>query len=127
MPIVSVNKSPNPHEMRRNDTLPAYSVQVYDEYGEPVDLGTPTEVKFSMASLDGTIKFTDTSNGTVGVGDDGATKNKMTYAWQATDTDTSGRYLAQFQLTYAGGAQRTFPASDKVKMEVVLTDDQDAA
>jgi hypothetical protein len=127
MPVVSVNKSPNPHEMRRNDTLPAYAVQVYDEYGEPVDLGTPTEVKFTLAAKDGTVKFTNTTDGDVVVGDDGSTKNKMTYAWQATDADASGRYLAQFQLTYSGGAKRTFPASDKVKMEVLITDDMDAA
>lgn len=127
MPIVSVNKSPNPHEMRRNDTLPVYSVQVFDEYGEPVELGVPTEIKFSMAPPDGTVKFTDTTNNTVVVGDDGSTKNKMTHTWTGTETNTTGRFLAQFQLTYSGGNKRTFPATDKVKLEVLISDDQDAA
>ena len=64
--------------------------------------------------------------GSVIVGEDGTTLNRMRYEWAAGDTDTPGEYEAEFELTFPGGLKRTFPASEKQALIVLVHDDIDA-
>lgn len=125
MTDVQINKSPDAFHIRRNDRLPAYLVDVYDEFGEQVDLSASTSVVFSMRAQDGTLKV-DRVAASVVAGPDGSTLSRLQYSWGATDTDTGGRYLGEFELTFPGPLLRTFPASRNTKLVVHVNDDIDA-
>jgi hypothetical protein len=45
----------------------------------------------------------------------------VVYAWQARDTDTPGRYEAEFRVTYLDGTVETFPNLGFI--EVFVTED----
>lgn len=122
---VGIPNVPEEFPLRRNDTLPPYQVDVLDEDGLPVDLSANLGVLFTMVAADGVAKI-DRVAGTLVVGSDGSTVNRLRYDWIAGDTDTSGRYLAEFEVSFAGGLKRTFPASRRQKLVVVIGDDLDA-
>lgn len=42
----------------------------------------------------------------------------VSYAWTGTDTDTAGEYDAEFEVTYAGGEQETFPSDSYLRIRV---------
>lgn len=125
MANVQVNRSPEPFEIRRNDTLPPFQVDLYDESGDPIDLSAASSVVFTMRADDQTLKI-DRVAASVVVGADGSTQHRLQYDWVTGDTDTNGRYAAEFEVSFAGGAKRTFPASRKAKLEVVVHGDVDA-
>lgn len=87
-------------EIKQNDREPPLDYVFTDADGQPVDL-TGKAVVFIMApEPGGTVKvnrqaatITDATNGLV------------QYPWGATDTDTSGRYLAEFEATGSGKKQ----------------------
>jgi len=128
MAVVRISDRPEVFHLRRNDRLPAYEVDVFDaDTGSPVGLGGQTAIVFTLRAKDGTLKLNRVV-ATLIVGSDAVTLNRMRYAWAAGDTDTSGRYLAEFELSYGAPAQkRTFPADpDNQKLEILIHDDLDA-
>lgn len=106
--------------LKRNDTSPAIKSQLVNDDGEPIDLSSnglqPADsVDFHMIADDGTVTvdapatFDDKANGIV------------SYSWQTGDTDTTGTYDAEFEVTYQSGAIETFPNSSDIL--VVIEDD----
>ncbi len=127
MTVRGVPNIPKPFFLRRNDTLPLYQVDVFDVEGEPVDLSAASAVLFSMRGpgRDQTLKVS-LQAATVEFGPDGSTKNRLQYVWAAIDTDTSGTFLAQFELTFPSG-KRTFPPTKEQALKVVIDDDWENA
>jgi len=124
---VQVPSKPTVFEIRRNDRLPVYQVDAYDADENPLDLSAAIDVLFSMRDRgNGMIKI-DGVAGSVIVGADGSTHNRMRYDWQDGDTDTSGEYECEFELAFSPGVKRTFPASEKQALIVLVHDDIDAA
>ena len=122
MTSVSVNRTPDPFDIKVDNLLPPYLVDVYQDDGNPLDLDAATAVVFTMVAQDGTKKI-DAVAGSIIVGLDEVTKNRLSYTWVSGDTDTAGRYTAEFQLTFPGPLPRTFPASNKVKLVININDD----
>ena len=122
---MSVLNIPAPFEIRRNDTLPVYEVDVYDKDGQPVGLTDVDEIVFTLWAEDGTVVL-DREAAVVAAGTDAVTLNRMRYLWGATDTDTSGRYTAEFEVTFNSGKKRTFPASPDQELVILIHDDKDA-
>jgi hypothetical protein len=123
---VQVPSKPATFEIRRNDRLPVYQVDAYDADENPIDLSAATAVAFTMRDRgDGTLKVAQ-EVGSVVVGADGTSYNRMRYEWQANDTDTPGEYECEFELTFSPGVKRTFPASEKQSLIVLVNDDLDA-
>lgn len=122
MTSVSVNKQPDEFDIRVNNRLPNYLLDVYKEDGTPLDLSAATAVVFTMVAKDSTKKI-DAVAGAVIVGLDEVTQNRLSYAWAAIDTDTAGRYTAEFELTFPTALPRTFPASNKIKLVINIGDD----
>jgi hypothetical protein len=100
---------------KQNDTSPAVTGQLFDGTGTVVNL-TGASVKF-MAWFpgDATVKInaaatiTDAANG------------RVSYTPNSTDTNTIGDMMAEWQVTFSGGAVETFPNWRLLKVRV--TDD----
>ena len=42
----------------------------------------------------------------------------VSYSWGATDTDTAGLYMAEWEVTFAGGIPMTFPRNGHLDVNV---------
>lgn len=101
---------------RQNDTSPAITEILKDGLGAVVNL-TAATIKF-MAWFPGDATVKINANATV-VG--AATNGTVRYTPIATDTNTIGDMLCEWQVTFNGGAIETFPNSGHQKVRV--TDD----
>ena len=99
---------------KQGDTAPAIAEQLFDGTGAPVPL-TGASVKFMMQAPGSTVKV----NAAATITD--AALGKVSYTPIATDTDTIGDYLVEWQVTFSGGQFETFPNSGHQKVRV--TDD----
>lgn len=102
----------------RNDTSPDQTHVCLDEDGDVVDV-TGSTVRFHMKNAtDGVVKVD-----AAGSVDDG-TAGVVSYTWTASDTDTSGWFLAEFELTgdgsgdIANGAVESFPKKSFIQVFV---------
>lgn len=99
--------------IKRHDTQPPLVKNLLDADGLPVNLATATVV-FIMSS--GGVRKVDRRPVTV----TDAPAGEVSYQWQAADTDTSGSYDGEFEVTYAVGGAQTFP---NPRMMVILVGD----
>jgi hypothetical protein len=105
-------RKPPDHWWKQGDTAPAIAEQLFDGLGTAVDLAGAS-VKFMMWGAGGTaVKV----NAAATITD--APTGKVSYTPIATDTDTPGDYLVEWQVTFGGGAVETFPNSDWQKVRV---------
>jgi hypothetical protein len=92
----------------------------FDEEGGvigPQDLTDADSVVFSMREKEtGEIKV---NRGPVVIDD--AEAGEVHYEWQEGDTDTSGKYLGEFEVMF-GVKPQTFP-NNKVGFKITITDD----
>ncbi len=94
-----------------NDTAPPIEATL--KAGTPavaVDIQNAS-VEFHMLDSTGTVKVNAAGNvDQVGDGSDG-TKGDVSYDWDgaAGDTDTPGKFKAEWQVTFADSTIRTFP------------------
>lgn len=102
--------------MRVNDQLPYLDATLSDANGA-YDLSTDT-VRFVMRSTSNEVIVDQTSTGD-NVVVLGATSGRVRYKWQSTDTETSGNYLGEFEVTNALDERLTFPNNGHI--EIVLT------
>lgn len=99
--------------LKRNDLLPTLDVTLEAPAGTPVAL-TGATVKFIMrlpgaasAKIDSAATVLDADAGTV------------RYTWTGANTDTAGLYQAEFEVTFAGGAKRTFPENEYLYINIL--------
>jgi hypothetical protein len=98
--------------IKEDDRSPDFEATL-EVSGEPVDL-TGTTVKFIMTLMGGTTPKVNAAATVVS-----ATDGTVKYTWGATDTDSPGLYVAEFEVTFAGGVKRTFPPDDYLYVNVV--------
>jgi hypothetical protein len=107
--------------MVRNDTLPNLDVTLTDADNDAIDL-TDSEVTFTM------VDATDITSQKVVEQDciilSGQGTGMVRYLWDATDTNTAGAYLAQFEIVYDAGGKLTVPTTDS--LVIVVMEDYDA-
>jgi hypothetical protein len=100
---------------KQNDTSPAITGALKDGTGAAVNL-TGASVKFMMwAPGEASAKINAAATIT------GASTGNVSYTPNSTDTNTIGDYLAEWQVTFSGGAVETFPNAALLKVRV--TDD----
>jgi len=94
--------------IKKGDTSPAIKYQLQDDDGNPVNITDYNEVKVGMWPQDGdTLKVDADTSGNVSVTD--AANGEVKYEWQSADTDTKGRFHAEWEVTYSDGTVETFP------------------
>lgn len=100
--------------IKQNDLLPEISGICQDAAGVAVNLTTATGVAFHMvASVGGATKV----NAAAVVVD--ATNGIVKYSWAGTDTNLVGDFLAEFEVTFPGPKQLTFPNDSNLTVSIV--------
>jgi hypothetical protein len=102
--------------IKRNDTSPSLNVALEDDVGRPIDVTGATIVFHMRNSADDSVKISGASATIVS-----ATRGEVRYSFSATDSDTSGNFEAEFQVTFSGGAIETFPNDGYIN--VIITED----
>lgn len=102
--------------IKRGDTEPAIQAQLQDDQGDAVDLTNADSVAFHM---EGDRETTPKVNASASIDD--AANGEVSYSWDSTDTDETGTYEAEFQVTWSDGGTETFPNDGF--LEVVIRDD----
>lgn len=96
--------------IKQNDTSPSILATLKDASNTPVNL-TASNVRIHMRDVAGSLKIdspVEVINASEGI---------IRYDWEAADTDTSGTFYVEFEVTYTDGAIETFPNTGK---EVVI-------
>lgn len=87
-----------------------------DAKGNVVDLSNAISIRFLMRQKGSSVLKVDLPAAVVNPpGADG----KVSYAWQAGDTDTAGDYDAEFEVRFPGNKILTFPTTPKIRIRVV--------
>lgn len=94
--------------VKQGDTAPAAVAVLLDPSGLPLSLSGAT-VKFHMSDQ----KHVVIIDAVATVDPDQVTnKGRVSYQWVSGDTDDTGVFLAEWQVTFAGGTILTFPNAD---------------
>lgn len=88
--------------IKRGDTAPAYEPTLTDAAEQPVDLAGAS-VRFHMLTMARVIVVDEAAEIVT------PAEGKVRYDWAAGDTDTRGLFIAEWQVTFAGGEVETFP------------------
>jgi BppU N-terminal domain len=99
--------------IKAHDRLPAIAATLVDAEQVPVNL-TGATITFIMA--DATSRIVKTASAAVLVNPE---QGQVRYDWASIDTATAGDYVAEWQVTYAGGKQQTFPSNSYNTVTIV--------
>lgn len=102
--------------IRQNDTGPTLDRTLTDSEGATVDI-TGATIVFNMRDTNGTVKVNRAVATIVGAG----TAGTVRYSWVAADTNTTGLYNGEFEVTFASGRIQTFPNPGAIRIQI--TDD----
>lgn len=107
------------HTWRRNDTVPISGT--LKKAGAAKDIEGAT-LRFHMYKTDLSTAIVDAAanNDQVGDGSDG-TKGNWSYDPVAADTDESGEFRGEVEVTYADSTIETFPNRGHIR--ITITDD----
>lgn len=108
----------NEFSIKRNDTKPFIKANLQDATGSAVDLTNATGIFFNLATNDNTytavLSGASLTSGTT----NGSTAGVVEYQWNAGDTNRSGNYLGEFEVTYTDGTISTFPADHSLRIKI---------
>tara|TARA_R110001606_G_scaffold374883_1_gene532923 strand:- start:249 stop:572 length:324 start_codon:yes stop_codon:yes gene_type:complete len=96
--------------IKQNDTLPTLTAVLKDASGTVVDL-TNCTVTFKMGSE---VATKTSAAATI----TSATQGGVSYQWTASDTDTAGIYLGEFEVVKPTGLKETFPNGEPFRVIV---------
>lgn len=99
--------------MRKNDRLPALTATLLGSTGGAYNL-TGDTVRLNMTIVGSVTRKIDNATVTVV----SATAGTVSYAWAAADTNTTGLYFAEFEVTSSGALERTFPNPDFLMIHI---------
>lgn len=107
--------SSNVWYVKRNDTYGNITEQLLDENLAPVNL-TGCTVRFNMR-----LKTAAAAKVAANAAIVSAATGVVRYQWQGTDTNTSGEYRAEWQVTFPSGQVQTYP-NDGYNTIMILSD-----
>jgi hypothetical protein len=97
--------------IKQNDTQPRMLATLKDGDENVIDL-TDATVRFHMRAVGGAV-VTDAAAVVVT-----AASGLVRYDWSASDTEDTGSYQAEFEVTYADGTIETFPNNGYIRVQI---------
>ena len=95
-----------------------YQLWIADSDGTAIDL-TGASVQFKMRAVNSsTLKVNASASIT------NASNGAVSYTFSSSNTDTSGLFQGEFQVTFSGGAIETFPNAEYISINIL--DDLDS-
>src|SRR5579859_7130252 len=94
--------APSTFYISQGATAPAITATLIDQYGNVANL-TGASVKFVMTNA----FYGNAVNATATIVN--ATAGQVSYSWGSSDTINPGLFSCQWQVTFSGGAQETYP------------------
>lgn len=88
---------------------------------EVEDLTNASSIKFLLRRIGASVATVDASASVLGT----PTLGMVRYTWATGNLDTSGKYRAEFEVTFVGGRKQTYPAEDY--LPIVVSDDLNGA
>ncbi len=106
--------------LKRNDLQPYVYVRAIEATGTALDL-TGATIRATMRRInDGTLKI---NRQTAGVTITAAATGLFQYQWQSGDTDTTGAYTFEFEITPPTTGKFTLPAQQNLIINIIADDD----
>jgi len=99
--------------IKQHDLQPYYRSKVVDSDGIAVDC-TGASAVFTMVDSTGTIVINRSPNVTF----TNAALGEMEYRWSGTDTDITGKYSIEFEVTPLTGGKFTVPVTEKAPVKI---------
>lgn len=103
--------------IKQGDTNPPIKSQLLDENGNAVDISGYNEVGFHMKKPGSTTVKVDADT-TSGVSVTDAANGKVEYQWSTGDTDTMGRFHAEWEVEFSDGNIETFPNTGYLEIRI---------
>lgn len=97
--------------LRKGDRLPVLSATLLNSSGSAINLSGGS-VEFHMRLVDGSTLKVNAAATIVS-----ATAGTVSYSWGATDTNSTGLYFGEFEVTLAG-LERTVPTPDFIMIRI---------
>lgn len=101
------------HEIKRNDTRPYWPVTLRFEDGSSPDL-TGGSVRFIAKYRENKVVKIDTAASITG-----AAAGEVEWRPTASETDTAGRFLCEWEATLADGTIQTFPTRGYDRLTII--------
>ena len=105
-------------QIKQNDTLPALQVNIKAvgclDSVIPFNLSGVTACTFSMANDCGDLKISS-----MPASINSASGGSIQYNWVIGDTDTHGKYKAEFELFFSDGNKMTVPTIGTIDVNVL--------
>ena len=101
-------------KIKRNDRRPFVSAQVLQSNGSVVDLTATQKIYFNLSTNDN--QYTPVLSGAATV--TGSATGLVDYRWAAGDTNRSGLYLGEFEITYNDGTILTVPSDHSFAVNI---------
>lgn len=95
--------------IKMGDTYPPITTRLLTEDGTPIPDGSVQSVRFLFKRIGPRGQLIEhlSEDAEKVAGEDGTYR----YEWKEGDTDIAGRYVAEWQVTYADLVTRTFPTN----------------
>lgn len=108
----------NDFSIKRNDTKPFIRAILQDADGNPVDLTTGSYIFFNMATNDNTFTPVISGNAAVSGTTNGSIAGAVVYEWANGDTNRSGNFLGEFEVTFTDERVATFPSNHSFRLGI---------
>jgi hypothetical protein len=99
--------------LRQGDSGQTITSVCTDEDGAAVNISGAT-VRFLMAPLTGG----DAVLAATAQNENGTNQGQVSYEWEDTDSAMAGHFIAEFEVTFGGGAVVTFPNAGYIVVQI---------
>ena len=105
--------------IKQNDTLPVLGRRFIDDTGTVIDLSAASTVTFRMRRWGSTTLKIEAPAIIVDPLPVVNTDDQVEYRWITGDTDITGNYEAEFEITFANGKILTVPNDGSMLVSVI--------